>query len=1092
MKKSVHKTFIYMLVFSMIFSNAAYVSYADTVTFGGSWKLENEHWRYYGSDNKAKSGWIKDKDNWYYLDKESKDMKTGWFQDESGAWYFLSTENGANSGKMLSGWQWIDGKAYFFSNTDNKAAGQMLFATVTPDGYRLNSDGQWIDDNGNAIIDNTKGLSSKAKPDVKVTSRGSDRGSSRGKTSGGGTGRGSSKGGTSGGGTGGGSSSGGSAGGDSGRGSSSGGSSGGDSGGENSGGGTSGAGSLSSDSLNKGLPNTLTEQGGNNKTEEEKKIGDDSSKEADNQSHSTESHDDKSQENKASKSNADTDNGNTQKESDKKEQEQHPVIVSYIALADINVKFVDENPSSYIDVLPRSVTYRLSNRKKVALKIIDWSFDGVPAQDASLIARPTVLLDSSREYLRASLETVDVSLRVNFKKPDDNKGNNDNGESKKDPSKPDQSATLTGYEPFEDITLDYKDKLSSSYKDKLPKKVVYKLSDNSKIELNIDSWSFEQTPNEGLSTRARAIILNIPAEYNNWAEDIEAMPAYINVKFKEVQVSGEEVKLTWDHEGVKRYGSMEYSYRYDEKPVISMENYTKDGSDIKVTAYLIPNKTLTVGEGLSYDAQSKKFSIDTDTILADGFRDSVRVEVKVGEKTFPVYIKYSTDKKAKFEGSYSDERIEYGSVSRKKDTLKEITFTNVDPSEYANIKFTTASGEDLSEAVKLIEDEGKLKIKFIVNKLKPYTLSNVYKQEFVSVVMKLRGLKTANIKLTFAARPSLKLDKDNGYYAKLDPVLTLRNFDEVDENNLKVYYYVGTKAEGNATELVKNSDYHFDSTKKQITIKSLSLLKSSLLAVDKDYVLKVVHEDDEASIGIKYKKDKKLSVAESKKTNPYAKAVLRFSGVDSSDIINNTTVGIYNKTKKIAGTKAITTGASATDFRVEIPYTQVKEFIVNNKLMLTLKIEGIDDLDFEVEYADIDDVGVAVPLEIIKDKHDEDFKNKQDGLTVFYKGGAVYLTSKARSIKEAEWKSMGVNIRKKGAADEDAIELSVNEVIKDLYKTPEEIKGVSLEALYSHSAKLGVVEKDAEGKWPVYTLTFYLDGYKKTEVDIVLSSEYQY
>ena len=219
MKKSVHKTFIYMLAFSMIFSNAAYVSYADTVTFGGSWKLENEHWRYYGSDNKAKSGWIKDKDNWYYLDKESKDMKTGWFQDESGAWYFLSTENGANSGKMLSGWQWIDGKAYFFNNTDNKAAGQMLFATVTPDGYRLNSDGQWIDDNGNAIIDNTKGLSSKAKPDVKVTSRGSGRGSSRGKTSGGGTG--------------GGSSSGGSSGGDSGRGPSSGGSSGGDSGGEN-------------------------------------------------------------------------------------------------------------------------------------------------------------------------------------------------------------------------------------------------------------------------------------------------------------------------------------------------------------------------------------------------------------------------------------------------------------------------------------------------------------------------------------------------------------------------------------------------------------------------------------------------------------------------------------------------------------------------------------------------------------------------------------------------------------------------------------------------------------------------------------------
>ena len=84
---------------------------------------------------------------------------------------------------------------------------------------------------------------------------------------------------------------------------------------------------------------------------------------------------------------------------------------------------------------------------------------------------------------------------------------------------------------------------------------------------------------------------------------------------------------------------MEYSYRYDEKPVISMENYTKDGSDIKVTAYLIPNKTLTVGEGLSYDAQSNKFRIFKETILSDGFSVIVRVDVKSGRKDFPCLYK---------------------------------------------------------------------------------------------------------------------------------------------------------------------------------------------------------------------------------------------------------------------------------------------------------------------------------------------------------------------------------------------------------------------------------------------------------------------
>lgn len=65
---------------------------------------------------------------------EWKQNETGWwYQKDDGTWY-------------SNGWQWIDGnndgvsECYYFN-----ADGYMLANTTTPDGYRVNADGAWVE-----------------------------------------------------------------------------------------------------------------------------------------------------------------------------------------------------------------------------------------------------------------------------------------------------------------------------------------------------------------------------------------------------------------------------------------------------------------------------------------------------------------------------------------------------------------------------------------------------------------------------------------------------------------------------------------------------------------------------------------------------------------------------------------------------------------------------------------------------------------------------------------------------------------------------------------------------------------------------------
>lgn len=99
------------------------------------WMKENDAWYYFDANGIMQTGWLQDTDgNWYYL-KDNGMMEVGWFQDSSGAWYYLGS-----SGSMESNtWIYYKGKWYYID-----AFGKLLFNSLTPDGYRVNEYGEWI------------------------------------------------------------------------------------------------------------------------------------------------------------------------------------------------------------------------------------------------------------------------------------------------------------------------------------------------------------------------------------------------------------------------------------------------------------------------------------------------------------------------------------------------------------------------------------------------------------------------------------------------------------------------------------------------------------------------------------------------------------------------------------------------------------------------------------------------------------------------------------------------------------------------------------------------------------------------------------
>lgn len=183
----------------LLFALIAAVSFGNTTTEAasdivkGKWELKDGNWKFYDESNQAKTGWIHTDSGWYFLDllsgnmlikwqkidgsyyyfdtKEegtAGNMHTGWYQTSNGKWYFFNNvDSDATQGKMLTGWQWIDGYCYYFESKSDSEYGSMYTNRITPDGFKVDGEGRWTDDNGKVQFKENKGFSTKKSVDKK-------------------------------------------------------------------------------------------------------------------------------------------------------------------------------------------------------------------------------------------------------------------------------------------------------------------------------------------------------------------------------------------------------------------------------------------------------------------------------------------------------------------------------------------------------------------------------------------------------------------------------------------------------------------------------------------------------------------------------------------------------------------------------------------------------------------------------------------------------------------------------------------------------------------------------------------------------------
>lgn len=207
MRKNLKKQTAVLIVSAALAAQTSLAGYGAPLT-PGDWKQEDGAWRFCDPEQNAYAGWVLTSSGWYYMDpsdgkmvtgwkqingsryyfetqqgKTEGKMHTGWYQDEQGKWYFFNNKSGEKTeGTMVTGWKWIDGKCYYFS--ENEDAGVLYVNTVTPDGFSVNDQGQWVDENGNVKTRSESDFTTIQKSTTTVTrSSGSGGGSSHSSSS---------------------------------------------------------------------------------------------------------------------------------------------------------------------------------------------------------------------------------------------------------------------------------------------------------------------------------------------------------------------------------------------------------------------------------------------------------------------------------------------------------------------------------------------------------------------------------------------------------------------------------------------------------------------------------------------------------------------------------------------------------------------------------------------------------------------------------------------------------------------------------------------------------------------------------------------
>ena len=186
---------------SMVLSSPLQVFAKRRANTAGSWKQSGENWSFLDEKGQNVLGWIYENGSWYYVDPKTGTLRSDWLYLADGSQYFFSNKHDGSFGKMLTGWNWIDGNCYYFVSEADEREGKLIKDGTTPDGYRVDKDGKWVDASGNIQSRTGEGYITKSAGKGGSGSGKSGGTSSSGKR--GGSGGGGSRGGRRGGGSGG-------------------------------------------------------------------------------------------------------------------------------------------------------------------------------------------------------------------------------------------------------------------------------------------------------------------------------------------------------------------------------------------------------------------------------------------------------------------------------------------------------------------------------------------------------------------------------------------------------------------------------------------------------------------------------------------------------------------------------------------------------------------------------------------------------------------------------------------------------------------------------------------------------------------------
>ena len=127
-------------------ADAAAANVANAQLLSGAWVQNEQGWILQIGDAVAANTWFcvaeKDGTYWYHFGNTGF-MDVGWLELD-GKKYYLHAIHDGTAGRMLTGWQLLDGKWYYFSSASDATLGSLLTNTVTPDGYLVNAQGEWI------------------------------------------------------------------------------------------------------------------------------------------------------------------------------------------------------------------------------------------------------------------------------------------------------------------------------------------------------------------------------------------------------------------------------------------------------------------------------------------------------------------------------------------------------------------------------------------------------------------------------------------------------------------------------------------------------------------------------------------------------------------------------------------------------------------------------------------------------------------------------------------------------------------------------------------------------------------------------------